>query len=196
MIISSILQRRARESNLARCARLRLGVARLLYGSTYSPWCRVVLPARAPRRMSGVAGVRRPRALLGVRTLEKSVQLHGAGIRTRGVGFQASLVLLDLRFAAVLDGVDRGTARARRASSTRQAGCRQAAAAHCFAAQALSDCLSSLHVACQLPGLESTQSTYALSSVGQCRSTVANAASISSETLASPRALRPEARGG
>lgn len=51
--------------------------------------------------------------------------------------------------------------------------------AHCFAAQALSDCFSSLHVACQLPGLESTQSTYALSSVGQCRSTVANAASIS-----------------
>ena len=58
--------------------------------------------------------------------------------------------------------------------------------AHCFAAQALSDCFSSLHVACQLPGLESTQSTYALSSVGQCRSTVANAASISQRDVARP----------
>ena len=88
--------------------------------STYLPWYRVVLPARATRLMSGVAGGRRP--CRGVRTLEKSVQLHGARFGARGVGLQASLVLLDLRFAAVLDGVDRGTARARHASSTRQGG--------------------------------------------------------------------------
>ena len=83
-------------------------------------------------------------------------------------GLQRSLTALtgELRAHATLQ--------ARGRAGCRQGGC----SAYCFAAQALSDCFSSLHVACQLPGLASTQSTYALSSVGQCRSTVANAASI------------------
>ena len=63
--------------------------------------------------MRGETIVRWRRALLGVRTLERSVQLHGAGTRARRVRLQAPLVLLNMRFAAVLDGVDRGELRAR-----------------------------------------------------------------------------------
>ena len=101
-----------------------------------------------------------PRALLGIRTFEQSVELYGARVRARGVRLQAPLVLLDLRLAVILDDVDRGTARRARLKR-RHAGSRQAVVprTHCFAAQALSNCFSSLHVACQPPGLESTQMT-------------------------------------
>ena len=110
----------------------------------------IVLPARATSWVRGDTYVRRLRALLDIRTLEQFGELHGAGVWAGGVGLQAPLVLFDLRFAAVFDGVDRRTARTAGRLSRRRAECRQVAVSGALLCGARTEQLLQL-VACGMP---------------------------------------------